>query len=179
MPSVSIPVSVRFKADLSIEEFSAALSLALDGNLSGLVGAFSPTCPYLENEKARQHVVLLSSGIVSRADRTEAKAVEGVLSDAVEALESRIGSDDDGEDADANEPVRHSLNPTGRNGDPTVYKLKNLDGRSAKGTQIELRRKLGMGIPKLYQLLNTPGRVTRDGWYLATARAARGAQGGE
>lgn len=72
MSKISLPISVRFKADLSIEEFSAALSLALDGNLSGLVGAFSPTCPYLENEKRRQDAKALSNEVILGLERREA-----------------------------------------------------------------------------------------------------------
>lgn len=176
MSKISLPISVRFKADLSIEEFSAALSSAIEGNLSGLVGSFSATCPYLKNEKALQRVELLSAGIVSRVEQAEAKEIEAALRVAEARIaEARVEPTAHQRIA---EPIRRSLNPRGRNSDDTVYKLRNLDGRTASGTQVELRRKLGIGTSRFYQLLNTPGRVTQEGWYLPTARAARSAAAG-
>lgn len=135
--------SARFKAELSLEEFSSALADAVAGNLSQLVLAFEP-----------------SGDFGTFGDFAERRVLEeGVDSPAEASTPKR----------------RRSINPSGRNSDPTVYKLQNLDGRTASGTQAKLKRKLGMSQAKFHKLLNAPGASpARAGIGRRPARRAQG-----
>lgn len=150
MSKFFLPVSVRFKADLSVEEFSSALADAVAGNISQLVLAFQP-----------------AGDFGTFGEFAERRVVEEVVGSL-----PKVGVEPEVVDLFASKPRRH-----GRGGDRTIYKLRNRDGRTASGKQADLKARLGMSHVKMNRLLNTPGHTTRDGWYRPKTRAARGTKG--